>query len=495
MSPSTSTHGNVTVPTFRSLGVRPLINARGTYTIISGSRALDCVVAAMVEATNHYVHMDELMTRVGERLAELTGAEWGYVSSGAAAALAEVTAACIAGADPERMARLPDVCGMRHEVVMQAGHRNGYDRAIRMTGARIVEVETPGDLEAAIGEGTAMVAITGDQAHRGQIPVHAMIDAAHRHGIPCLVDAAAERPDVPNRYLDMGADAVAYSGGKCLRGPQASGLVLGRKDLLWAAYLNGAPHHGLGRPMKAGKEEIMGLLAAVEAWVQGRDHDAEWRCWEGCLERIRAAVADLPSVVTEIEQPGIANVAPTLTIRWDPQTLRCTPQQIHQELLDGEPSIGVHLLDGGLRVMPYMLEEGDDAIIAARLSALMVQPHELPTPRAVEPAAADVSGRWAVEVRYTYGCSAYTASLAQDGNALSGELCTPFTVSPVEGTISGREVTWGAALGYESNRTLYRFSGAVVDGVMRGTVSLGEYGTADWEARPAAANAPTPIGG
>ena len=482
MSPSTSTRGNVACPTFADLGVRTLINARGTYTIISGSRALDCVAAAMVEASNHYVHMDELMTRVGERLAELTGAEWGYVSSGAAAALAEVTAACIAGADPERMARLPDVCGMRHEVVMQAGHRNGYDRAIRMTGARIVEVETPADLEAAIGEGTAMVAITGDQAHRGQIPVQAMIDAAHRRGIPCLVDAAAERPDVPNRYVTMGADAVAYSGGKCLRGPQTSGLVLGRKDLLWAAYLNGAPHHGLGRPMKAGKEEIMGLLAAVEAWVRGRDHAAEWRCWEGYLERIRAAVADLPSVEAAIEQPGIANVAPTLTIRWDPQALRCTPQQIHQELLDGEPSIGVHLLDDGLRVMPYMMEEGDDAIIAERLSALMARPHELPALKAVEPAAADVSGRWAVQVRYTYGCSDYTVSLQQTGNALSGELCTPFIVSAVEGAISGREVTWSAVLGYEANRTLYRFSGEVSDGAMRGTVSLGEYGAADWTA-------------
>jgi D-glucosaminate-6-phosphate ammonia-lyase len=489
MSPSTSTRGNVAVSTFRSLGVRTLINARGTYTIISGSRALDCVAAAMVEATNHYVHLDELMTRVGERLAGLTGAEWGYVSSGAAAALAEVTAASIAGADPERMARLPDTTGMRNEVIMQAAHRNTYDHAIRMTGARIVEVETVEELEAAFNDKTALVAVTGDQAHRGKIPVQAMIDAARRHGIPCLVDAAAERPDVPNRYLEMGADAVTYSGGKCLRGPQASGLVLGRKDLLWAAFLNAAPHHGLGRPMKAGKEEIMGLLAAVEAWVRGRDHDAEWQCWEGYLARIRTAVEDLPSVETAIEQPGISNVAPTLTIRWNPEALQCTPQQIHQELLDGEPSITVHVLKDGLRIMPYMMEEGDDAIIAARLRELMGKPHVLPAPSVLEPARADVSGEWAVDVRYVFGCSAYTAALTQEGNTLRGELRTPFTVSPIEGTISGSAVTWGAVLGYESSRTRYAFTGEVTDGVMRGVVTLGEYGTADWVARPAKAAA------
>lgn len=489
MSPSTSTQGNITAPTFASLGVRPLINARGTHTIISGSRVLDCVAAAMLEATNSYVHIDELMARVGERLIELTGAEWGYVSSGAAAGLAEVTAACIAGADPERMARLPDTCGMSNEVIMQTAHRNPYDRAIRMPGARIVEVETLAEMERALSERTAMVAITGNRADLGQIPVQTMIDVAHRRGIPCLVDAAAERPDVPNRYVLMGADAFVYSGGKALRGPQASGLVLGRKNLLQAAYLNAAPHHALGRPMKAGKEEIMGLLAAVEAWVHGRDHAGEWRRWEGYLERIRRAVADVPSVETCVELPGISMVAPALVIRWDPEVLGCTPPQIHQELLDGEPAIAVMLLDDGLRVMPYMMEMGDDAIIAERLNALMSQPRERPAPREVEAAAADVSGCWALEVRYTYGRSDHTVSLTQAGNALGGELRTPYVVSPVEGMIAGREVCWEAVLGYESIRTAYRFTGMVEDGAMRGVVSLGEFGTADWEACPLA---PTP---
>src|SRR5207245_5896880 len=161
----------------------------------------------------------------------------------------------------------------------------------------------------------AMLAVFGDAAERGAIPVGEMARIGHAHGIPTFVDAAAERPDAPNRYLADGVDAVAYSGGKCLRGPQASGLVLGRKELLQAAFLNGAPHHALGRPMKAGKEEIMGLLAAVEQWVR-RDHATEWQEWERRLEVIRAAVTRFPSVTTSIRQPGRSNVAPVLRIAW-----------------------------------------------------------------------------------------------------------------------------------------------------------------------------------
>ncbi|MBC7317057.1 MAG: aminotransferase class V-fold PLP-dependent enzyme, partial [Chloroflexi bacterium] len=214
-----------------------------------------------------YVDMDELMEKVGERLAALTGAEWGYITSGCAAALAEVAAACMAGADPEKIARLPDTTGMKHEIIMQRAHRNQYDRALRLTGAVIVEVDTADDLRAAINERTALIAVNADHEREETIPTPEMIAIAREYRIPTLVDAAAQRPDVPNIYLAMGADAVAYSGGKCLRGPQASGLVLGKKALLKAAYLHSAPHHGIGRPMKVGKEEIMGLLTAVEAWI------------------------------------------------------------------------------------------------------------------------------------------------------------------------------------------------------------------------------------
>jgi D-glucosaminate-6-phosphate ammonia-lyase len=483
MSPSTSTRSSLPVPTFESIGARTLINCQGTYTILTGSRALDTVVAAMAEATNHYVHMDDLMDKVGQRLAELTGAEWGYISSGCAAALTEITAACIAGADPERMSRLPDTTGMKNQVIMQRGHRNAYDRAIRMTGAQIIEVVTEADLRAAINDQTALIAITGDLAHLGQIPVERTIAIAREHGIPCLVDAAAERPLIPNPYLQMGADAVTYSGGKCLRGPQASGLALGRKDLLWAAFLNAAPHHGLGRPMKAGKEEIMGLLAAVEAWVLDRDHEAEWRMWEGYLATIQAAIGSIPTVSTTIEQPGIANVAPTMRITWDTATLRVTPAQIHRELLEGQPAIACHLLSDGLRIMTYMMEDGDDAIVAQRLSALLTAERPPLVAPVVEPPAVEVSGEWVIELRYVLDSSTHALSLTQDGATLRGEYCARYERVPLEGHVQGQAVAFSAVIGYEANKVRYRFTGtAEQDGTMSGEVDLGEYGSAQWSA-------------
>ncbi|MHB9032227.1 MAG: aminotransferase class V-fold PLP-dependent enzyme, partial [Anaerolineae bacterium] len=335
MSPSRSAPCTNEPPTFESIGVRPIINCQGTYTILSGSRALPQVSEAMALATNHYVQMDELMDAVGRRLRDITGAEWGYISCGCAAALCELACAAIAGSDPEKMARLPDTTGMPNEIIIQKGHRNAYDRALRMAGGVMIEVETPEQLAAAFGPHTALVFVVGDQVHLGQIATSDMISAAHFHDVPCLVDAAAERPDIPNRYLALGADAVTYSGGKCLRGPQASGLVLGKKTFLQAAYLNSAPHHGLGRPMKAGKEEVMGLLAAVEAWLAGRDHTLEWKQWEDWLATIAAALEGLPSLATTFEQPGVANVAPTLAITWYQALLPCMPAEVHNELWNG----------------------------------------------------------------------------------------------------------------------------------------------------------------
>ena len=246
-------------PTYEKIGLRPLINGRGTYTIISGSVMLPEVRAAMVEASRCYVHLDELHDAVGHRIAELMQCEWGMVTNGCAAALCQITAACVAGTDPEKMARLPDTTGMPDEVVVQKSHRHVYDHAVRMAGVKLVEVETLAEMEAAINDRTALLLIFGDAADRGQVSVAQMAELGKLHDVPTFVDAAAERPDVPNRYLAEGVDAVGYSGGKCLRGPQSSGLVLGNKALLQAAFLNGAPHHALARPMKARNVTMVNL--------------------------------------------------------------------------------------------------------------------------------------------------------------------------------------------------------------------------------------------
>jgi L-seryl-tRNA(Ser) seleniumtransferase len=354
-------------PTYEALGVRPLINCMGTYTIISGSVMLPEVRDAMAAASRRYVHLDELMEAVGARIAALMQCEWGLVTNGCAAALCQITAACVAGADPEKMARLPDTAGMKDAVIVPASHRSVYDHAIRMVGVRMIEVRSLAELQAVIDDRTAMLATMGGSA---EMPVAEMARIGHAHGVPTLVDAAAERPDVPNRYLADGADAVAYSGGKCLRGPQASGLVLGRKDLLQAAFLNGAPHHALARPMKAGKEEIMGLLAAVEQWVQ-RDHAAEWQEWERRLAVIEAAVTSFPSVTTSIRQPGRSNVAPVLRVTWEPETLGMTGLELKRQLSAGEPRIEVFAGRDGFSIMPYMMEAGEDAVVARRCAEII----------------------------------------------------------------------------------------------------------------------------
>ena len=356
-------------PTYESIGVRPLINCWGTYTIISGSVILPEVRKAMYEASKRYVNLDELMERVGARIAELMQCEWGLVTNGCAAALCQVTAACVAGTDPEKMARLPDTTGMKNEVIVQANHRVTYDHAVRMVGVRMVEVKNRADLEAAISERTAMFFVFGDAADRSEISVKEMAEIGHAHGIPTFVDAAAERPDVPNWYLEQGVDAVAYSGGKCLRGPQSSGLVLGRKDLLQAAFLNGAPHHALARPMKVGKEEIMGQMAAVEQWVK-RDHEAEWKEWERRLQAIDDAVTQFESVTCSVQQPGRSNVMPVLKVTWDQDKLPISGTEVIRQLTEGEPRIHISGSSEGFSVGPYMMQEGDDAVVARRLTEI-----------------------------------------------------------------------------------------------------------------------------
>ena len=360
------------VPTYANLGVRPFINCVGTITTLSGSLALPEVRQAMSQASTGYVKIAELMDAVGRRIAELMGCEYALVTAGCAAALSQVTAACVAGTDPGKVARLPDTEGMKNEVIVQKAHRVGYDRAVTAVGTRFIEVETMEELEAAYSERTAMIFIFGDAADRGSISVKDMAASGHAHGVPSFVDAAAERPDAPNWYLEQGVDAVAYSGGKCLRGPQASGLILGREDLLKAAFLNGCPHGSIGRPMKVGKEEIMGLLAAVEQWVV-RDHQAEWKEWERRLGVITEAMSAFDTVEASTRQPGRSNVAPHLSITWDAEQLGVNGTQLRQQLEEGEPRIEMPVGDGSLTVNPYMMEEGEAELVAKRLGEIFAR--------------------------------------------------------------------------------------------------------------------------
>ncbi len=243
---------------YRALGVRPLINCRGTLTVIGGSIELPEVREAKSLANQQHVQIDELMEAAGRRLADLTGAEWGMVSAGCAAAMSHATAACVAGGNPDLHVRIPNLTGFAKDEVIIPGHsRNVYDAAIRAVGVKVLEVETPEELELAIGPKTAMIYIFANGRNEtGPMSTEAIAKIAKPHNIPILVDAAAEVLTIPSVHLQRGATLVAYSGGKIIRGPQSAGLLLGRKDLIKAAWVHSAPHHGYARAMKVGREEV-----------------------------------------------------------------------------------------------------------------------------------------------------------------------------------------------------------------------------------------------
>jgi L-seryl-tRNA(Ser) seleniumtransferase len=473
---------------YERIGVKPLINCKGTYTIISGSQSLPEVKTAMDEASRHYVHLDELMDAVGRRLAEVTKAEWGIVTAGCAAALTHATAACLAGADPEKMQRLPDLHGLKTEVVMPRPSRNTYDHAIRMLGVRMVTPNTREEFLNALRPSTAMVSLLGETIPRHPIPLEEMCAAAHRMGIPVLVDAAAERLTIPNVYLSKGVDMVAYSGGKCLRGPQCAGVLLGRKDLLQAAWLNSAPHHAFGRSLKVGKEEIMGMLAAVEAWVR-RDHDQEWKQWENWLATIREKVATVPTVRTEILLPqGPSNYSPQLRVFWQASKIGLTGQELSDHLLSSDPRIIIPATDEvnaqgetHITIMPYMMMPGDDRVVASRLRDVLANPPRIERP---EPdGEGQVTGQWDVEVEFVRGSGTHFLFLEQKGDRLTGHHRGETLAGDVRGSMRGNRARFRSAHRYEGTTLTYVFDGVVAGNTLSGTVDLGEYGKANFTAR------------
>ena len=476
---------------YRSIGVRPLINARGTFTIISGSLMLPEVRAAIDAAAQHHVHLDELMAAIGARLAELTKAEWGMVSSGCSAALTHATAACVAGGNPDLHVRIPNLNGFpRDEVIIPKHSRNVYDAAVRAVGVRVIEVGTGEELEAAFGPRTAMVYIlAGPEADKGPLGTPAIAQSANQKRVPVLVDAAAEVLTIPNVHLDNGATLVAYSGGKCIRGPQSAGLLLGRKDLVRAAWVHSAPHHGFARSMKVGKEEAMGMLMAVEMWVQ-RDHDAEWRRWMAWLDTIAAQVSKVDGVTTSIaETRALSNRTPSLTIRWDRKRLGISGADLAKHLLDTEPRIAT---PGGrdrgdeasISITPYQMAAGEEKIVAEKIHAALSKAPRQSAPVQVTPPAADVSGQWDVQIDYIASTSTHMLHLKQAGSRIEGSHQGEFVSRDLTGTIDGTAVQITSVYTERHGDALsFRFTGTVAGDSMSGTLDMGEYLTAKWTAK------------
>ena len=359
---------------YEQLGVRTRINAKGTYTHLSGSLMPAEVSQALEEASRHYVYLVELHEAVGKKIAGMLGVEAAMVTSGAAGAIMLGTAACVAGNDPEKILRLPDTTGMKNEVIIQKTHRMAFDHAIRNVGVRLVVVETLAELENAVNEKTAMMFFLNAAQNRGQVNMEKFIEVGKRRGVPTFNDAAADVPPVEHlsEYVRKGFDLVSFSGGKGLRGPQCAGLLLGRKDLIEAALLNNNPHEDtLGRPMKVGKEEIVAMYAAVERYVKV-DHEAEWKDWEARLDTMESAVSSVPGVRTSRFVPEIANHVPHVRFEWDEEALGMTQADCARQLEEGEPSIVclVGERERGIAVTPYMMMPGEEKIVARRLKEI-----------------------------------------------------------------------------------------------------------------------------
>jgi L-seryl-tRNA(Ser) seleniumtransferase len=381
-SPPTAAKG---VDYYQKLGVTPFINAAGTYTILSASTMPPPVQAAVALAAQNPVHLNELLVASGEYLAKRLRCEGALVTAGAAAALTLGTAACVTLGNQKAILSIPtDMNALKNEVLVQKTHRYDYDHAVRNAGVHFVEVETLDDYQQAFTERTVMAHFFN--AGEGKISREDWVRVAHQHGVPCFNDAAADVPPISNlwNYTQMGFDLVTFSGGKGLRGPQCSGLLLGRKDLIEAARQNNSPNSNtIGRGMKVAKEEIVGLVAAVD-WFLEQDDDKMQAGFQQRAEHIAAQLKSLPTIETKIFVPPVANRVPHLLITYDPVRIKITGAEVMQKMRQGNPRIELNPGTGGppasaglpggenvIIVGVWMLQPGEEVIVARRLREVM----------------------------------------------------------------------------------------------------------------------------
>ena len=468
---------------YTRLGAKPFISCTATITINGGSRLLPEVIEAVEQASHYHVNLDELMEAAGKRLAELLQVPWAIVTSGAAAALSHATAACVAGADPEKMKQLPDLTGLQSEVIIPRSSRNEYFHAIRAVGVRTIYVDSPEELQAAINQRTAMVCVLGNRFEEVRLGLKEVASVVKKTGIPILVDAAADHLVVPNPYIAAGADLVAYSGGKIIRGPQTAGLLIGREDLVRAAFANSAPHHAFGRMMKVSKEEIVGMVTAVEVWLAKRNMEGEYKEWEGWYDYITQRIERVDGVTTRVLPPSRGGPFPVLRIEWDPAKIGLTAGELYDLLLNGEPRIMTHAQGDGhsFLLRPAAMKPGEYKIVAERLQAVF---QSAPKPREPSLAApqSDVSGRWDVQVKFLLGETRHLLFLQTDGNTIRGTHVGSRWRSEVRGIIDGDKVRLRSVLPCEDADLSYTFVGTISGERMSGELDLGEYPKARWTA-------------
>lgn len=470
---------------YTRLGAKPFINCTATLTINGGSRLLPEVVEAIEHASHYHVDIDDLMAACGKRIASLLEVPAAIVTSGAAGALSHAVCGIVAGTDPERMQQLPQLDGLKTEVIIPVSSRNAYDHSVRMSGLKTVEVDSVEELKAAIGPQTALIMILGNRFDEMKVSLADAAPIAKAAGIPILVDAAADYLITPNPYIAAGADLVCYSGGKITRGPQTAGMLVGREDLVHAAWWNAAPHHAFGRPMKVSKEEIVGMTVAVEVWVNSRDIQDEYKMWEGWYKHITEKVTQVPGVKTEVRGPSRGGPFPTLLVSWDATKTGYTAGELHDALLDGDQPIMTHASGDGASFIlrPVAMKPEEYKIVADRLTEVL---RNAPKPKSKKNMPApkqDIAGRWDVSVEFTRGSAEHVLFFETAGTKLAGTHVGSITRGPIQGMATGDTVEFSSVLPVEGSKLGYSFKGKVDGDRMAGEINLGEYPTARFTAK------------
>lgn len=354
----------------KELGVRTFINAAGTYTAMTASLMPKEVMDTILTSSQRFAMLDEVQDKVGAKIAELCHAEAATVTAGCWSAMVLGLAGVLTGTDRKKISQLPNLEGMKNEVIVQKSHNVGYVHALTNTGVTIIPVETVADVEKAINSRTAMMWFLNYQAPDGQIQHEEWVALGKKHGIPTMIDMAADVPPVENlwKYNDMGFDLVCVSGGKAMKGPQSAGLLMGRKDLIEAARLSAPPRGGtIGRGMKVNKEEILGMYVALEMYIK-KDHAKEWQSWEDKVFYISEMAKKAGNITTDVTVPPIANHTPYLQIEWDKSYYNLTRQQLQEKLRSGNPSIEVMgSTDNSISLTVFMLNPGEEKTVAKRI--------------------------------------------------------------------------------------------------------------------------------
>ena len=358
---------------FKELGIRTFINAAGTYTSMTGSLMPKEVIDAISYGSLEYVNLDELQDKVGERIAQLLNCEYATVSSGCFGAMSIAMAGVMSGKDPKKIKQLPDVTGLKHEVILQESHSIGYSQALTNVGAKLIKVKTSEELEKAINKKTAMLWFLNANTDNGEIKWEEFVSLGKKHNIPTFIDCAADVPPVENlfKFTRMGFDMVAFSGGKGLRGPQSAGLLLGKRNYIEAARLHTPPRgETIGRGMKVNKEEVLGMLAALELYL-ARDHKADWKMWEEQINLISNSAKSIDGVQTIIHVPPHANHVPSLKIRWDENKVKITPNKVREKLRNGTPSIETVGNKNEIGITTWMMVPGQEKIVAKKIQKIL----------------------------------------------------------------------------------------------------------------------------